>query len=360
MNCKYCGAPLDEKQKSTITCSYCGKNNLISLEGDQGFNLLDFYDRLNEAAAINKISDIKKFSSIINEKADGTFASHYFEHYADYRLKHKNELINFLTDYNGEIESDDDNALEHLIQHGELKDKKVIIKFIKRYAPHLLKKYNDTYSQRIRREDNYAKVPRDVFICFSNSNLIIANQIVKILEAESISCWISARNLREQGISNYWEDILSAIYRSKIVVLVSSEAEMNSADVAKELDYASEINKRIVEFKIDVTPHNLTFKHLFSGNRWIDATTDIDKGYIALKTRIFNELKQIQKTEKIVEETITKPEKVKNKKIDTRLLIYVYYSVFTIMIILIILGLRVIFPEAVIDLIPFDFELLLT
>lgn len=360
MNCKYCGAPLDGLQKSTITCHYCGKNNLISQEGDGAFNLNDFYDRLNESAAINKITDIKKFSSIINEKTDGTFSSQYFEHYADYRLKNKNELIHFLADFAGEIESNDDFAIEHLIQHGELKDKKVILKFIKKYAPQLLKKYNDIYNQRIKREDNYAKVPRDVFICFSNSNLIIANQIVKILEAESISCWISARNLREQGISNYWEDILSAIYRSKVVVLVSSEAEMNSADVAKELDYASEINKRIVEFKIDVSPHNLTFKHLFSGNRWIDATTDIDKGYIALKTRIFNELKQIQKTEKIVEEVISRPDKVKSPKIGTKALVYSYYSVFTILIIIIIIGLGIILPNLGIELIPFDFELLLT
>jgi len=93
MNCKYCGAPLDGIQKSSITCLYCQKNNLISLNGDNVFNIEDFYSRLHEAAAINKITDIKKHSSIINEKTDGTFSSQYFEHYADYRLKNKNEMI---------------------------------------------------------------------------------------------------------------------------------------------------------------------------------------------------------------------------------------------------------------------------
>jgi hypothetical protein len=360
MNCKYCGAPLDIGQKSLISCDYCGKNNTISQIGDGPFNLEDFYDQLYEAAAINKIHDIKKFSSIINEKTEGSFASKYFELYADYRLKNRNELVSFLGSYLGDVTPTDETAIEHLIQHGELKDKKAISRFIKKNAPERLKKYNDVYSQRIKREDNYAKVPRDVFICFSNSNVIIANRIVKILEAESISCWISSRNLREQGLSNYWDDILSAISRSKVVVLVSSEAEMNSPDVAKELDYANEINKRIVEFKIDLTPHNLTFKHLFSGNRWIDATSDIDKGYLALKTRIFNELKQLQKSSKSISEIEPDLEKPTQKNHSPKTLIYTYYSLLTILLIAIILGLRWILPGLGIELIPFDFELLLT
>jgi hypothetical protein len=359
MNCKYCGAPLDSIVKSSTKCSYCEKINYFSLEGESSFNSEDFYQQLEEAAAINKIQDLKKYSSIINDKSKGSFASKYFEVYADYRLKNRNEVIHFLDTYNGEILQEDSFAIDHLIQHGELKDKKVILRFLKRKSPYQLKNYHDVYNKRTKQEDNYAKVPRDVFICFSSSNLIIANQIVKMLEAESISCWIASRNLREQGISNYWEDILSAIDRAKILVLVSSESEMNSADVAKELDYANEISKRIVEFKIDLTPHNLTFKHLFSGNRWVDATGDIDKGYIALKTRIFNELKQIQKATNIASDTTRNIEKPKKTQVNNQKVVYGYYSVLAVIIVLIALGIRLILPSLDIELITFDIELLL-
>lgn len=363
MNCKFCGAPISLSQMNQMKCSYCDQMNHQKSDNDTSFELEELYNYLFEAAAINKIEDLKKYASLIHQKSKGTFSSFYFEKYAEYRLKLKNELIKFLEEYQGELTQEDAPALDHLIQHSELKDKKNIIKFLKKWAPQLQKKYNDTFNQRSRAEDNYAKVPRDVFICFSSSNLIIANQIVKMLEAESISCWISERNLREQGTSNYWEDILSALDRSKIVVLVSSESEMNSPDVARELNYANDNNKKIVEFKIDLTPHNLTFKHLFSGNRWVDATEDINKGYLTLKTRVFNELKLIQKSEKTNPEKSpkTKPHE-KPSKIATshqKLSLSYYIALVTIMFMILVFG-RFVYPILDIrHIIDFNLELIL-
>jgi len=362
MNCKFCGAPISANSLNQLKCNYCDQINHQNLDNDNSFELEELYNYLFEASAVNNIEDLKKFASLIHLKSKGTFSSHYFEKYANYRLKIKNELLDYLEQYSGEVTKEDSFALDHLIQHSELKDKKTILKFLRKWSPQLVKKYNDIYVKRSRTEDDYAIVPRDVFICFSKSNLLIAFQIVKMLEAESISCWISERNLRGQGTSDYWVDILGAIDRSKIVVLVSSEAEMNSPDVTRELNYANDSSKKIVEFKVDSSPHNLTFKHLFSGNRWIDATADIDKGYLTLKTRVFNELKLIQKSEKSTNEKSSKPKNQEKHKrpvsIDQKRM-KLYYAFLTVVLILILIFNRVFFPTLEIDFIPFNLELIL-
>lgn len=357
--CKYCGAPLGQLHSLEARCSYCNQINMTSGDGSANiYTLDDLYKLMHEAASVNAVNDIKKYASIINSKSEGTFSSLYFEKYANYRLKIKNDLAEFMNEFDGEMTNQDRPAIIHLIQHGELKDKKIINRLLKRHAPEQLKTYQDIYSTRIKAEDNYAKVPRDVFICYEKSNLVVAYQIIKMLEAESISCWISERNLREEGFSNYWVDIEDAIDKANLVVLVSSESEMNSPDVARELEYANEHNKKIVEFKIDSTPHNLSFDHLFYGIQWIDGTTDLEHAYVNLKKRVFHDLKLIKKEQKALSNNSKndRSNKTKNQKTNPNsFAINGYYVFLSLLLMGILLTLRVILPVLNID-IPFDYD----
>lgn len=355
--CGYCGAPLSDLSKLEARCEYCGQLNLTSSDGSNKVYTIDDLTKLMfDAATVNALDDIKKYASMINQKSEGTFSSLYFEHYANFRLKIKNELTSFLNDYTGLIVDTDDRAINHLIQHGELRDKKIILKFMKRHAPGYVKIYQDYYQSRVKAEDNYAKVPRDVFICYNKSNLVIAHQIVKLLEAESISCWIADRNLREEGFSNYWTDIEDALDKTHLVVLVSSESEMNSPDVIRELEYANENNTKIVEFKIDSAPHNLTFQHLFYGIQWIDGTQDLEKAYVNLKKRVFHDLKLIKKDQKESKRASKKSKtQKKTKATNQQLLIQAYYTSLIVILLAIAIGMRFIMPSLGYE-IPFDFS----
>lgn len=357
--CRYCGAPLNNLSKLESRCEYCDQLNLTSSDGSNHvYTLDDLANRMLDAASVNALDDIKKYASMINEKSEGSFSSHYFEKYANFRLKIKNEVSEFLNQYTGEITDQDDRAIKHLIQHGELRDKKPILKFLKHHAPGYVKVYLEHYQSRTKAEDNYAKVPRDVFICYNQSNLVIANQIVKLLENESISCWISHRNLREEGFSNYWDDIEDALDKTSLVVLVSSESEMNSPDVLRELEYANEHNIKVVEFKIDSAPHNLAFQHMFYGVQWIDGTKDLEKAYLNLKKRVFHDLKLIKKDQK--ESKSTSKSIKKAKKTSQSSLVWVvraYYIFISVVLISMAIGLRFILPFFELE-IPFSLPII--
>jgi len=361
-NCRYCGAPIDIRLKSR--CEYCGQLNLTSKDGSSNvYTLEDLNKLMFDAASVNSVNDLKKYASLINQKSEGTFSSHYFEKYANFRLNVSNEQSSFLSNYSKKLEPDDEKAINHLIQHGELRDKKIILRFLKKLAPSYVKNYQDHYQFRTRAEDNYAKVPRDVFICYNKNNSTIAHKIVKFLEDESISCWIAERNLREEGFSNYWDDIEDALDKTNLVVLVSSESEMNSPDVLRELEYANDKNKKIVEFKIDSSPHNLSFEHLFYGIQWIDATHNLEKAYLNLKKRVFHDLKLIKKTRKNASSSTDQSKKIKKTQKNPQSYPTVFYYLFLTAILLVIaISLRFVLPGFNLQ-IPFelsDIEALLT
>jgi len=63
---------------------------------------------------------------------------------------------------------------------------------------------------------------------------------------------------------------------------------MRSKDVQKEIDIAVNYKKKLIEFKIDQTPHTQLFKHVFDGIKWVEGV-NLKKGLEALTERIFEE-----------------------------------------------------------------------
>jgi hypothetical protein len=140
--------------------------------------------------------------------------------------------------------------------------------------------------ERLNDENHYVNVPRDAFICYSSKNKLIVQELVNYLESEGIKCWYSNRNLRPEGASQYWYDIEKAMIETKLIIVISSEYEMLSPDVRKEIELAKIHQKTLIEFKIDLIPHNVYFKHTFDGIQWINGYDDIYQGFNKVKTVI--------------------------------------------------------------------------
>jgi hypothetical protein len=180
-------------------------------------------------------------------------------------------------------------VLNHINQHSDLRDKRRVLDFLSKHHEKSVATYLKMHKEREDKENHYANVPRDVFVCYSSYNVVIAERVVKELEADGNTCWISTRNLRPNDSENYWKNIENAIQNSTIVLVIGSEDSMRSKDVHQEIDFARQHQKKIIEFKIDEATHNTLFKHVFNGIKWVKGSLDINQNYTVLLERIYEE-----------------------------------------------------------------------
>ena len=72
----------------------------------------------------------------------------------------------------------------------------------------------------------------DVFISYSNQNLLMAEAVRHFLEERRLKCFFAPRNISEP----LWADtIADAIQNSKAFVVLISEDSLKSVEVAKEI-----------------------------------------------------------------------------------------------------------------------------
>ena len=137
-----------------------------------------------------------------------------------------------------------------------------------------------------KKNDDYADVPRDVFVCHSSDDIDIAMKVVKELEDDGNTCWISERNMPPDS-RYYWEKIEKSIQQCTIFLVLCSNSAMQSDAVQREISIADSSQVKRLELKLDDTPHTVLFKHFFDGISWIDATKDITRAVNDLKEWIY-------------------------------------------------------------------------
>lgn len=297
LSCQFCGSPLEAEKKSPIIkCQYCGRDNYFELDASdvQAKTKEDYYALLKDAARFNSLSDLATFATELLKHTPNDAVGKYFKSYSNYRQFGNDELKVFFMSPLGVLKEDQLFMIDHMSSFLELNYRDSAENYLKIAAPQKLNAFVSQQKSRIETEDNYAKIPRDIFICFSSKDEYLAEIVLKELEKESFSCWISSRNLRKNSPESYWNDIEDAIKLSRVCLVLGSEKAMLSKDVQKEIDLARKHQVRLVELKIDEQPHNVYFKHAFDGNRWIDGFNDFNKGLTHLKTRIFQEISYIK------------------------------------------------------------------
>lgn len=88
----------------------------------------------------------------------------------------------------------------------------------------------------------------EIFLSFSGSDREIASEVKVALEAEQLSCWSF---LSDQEAGFFAEGIARAIGKSRIIVLILTEAANASAAVQREIAMASANKLAIVPLRLD-------------------------------------------------------------------------------------------------------------
>lgn len=121
----------------------------------------------------------------------------------------------------------------------------------------------------------------DVYISYSDDDLITAEAICHVLEENRIRCWLKKRDLSvDEGKSK----IIDTIEKSKALVLVYSKNAMNSNFVNADLEFALQSNVPVLSYKIEECENleNLNDAH------WLDAYPDPEEKFGQLVSDVGN------------------------------------------------------------------------
>lgn len=108
----------------------------------------------------------------------------------------------------------------------------------------------------------------EVFISYDKRDQITADAICHYLEDNNIKCWLKNR---DSGLRQGVEEIMEAISKSKVVVLVFSEYSKHSNHVKTEVDLAFTEQIPILAFKIEESELEGGLEFFLSNTHWLDA-----------------------------------------------------------------------------------------
>ena len=111
--------------------------------------------------------------------------------------------------------------------------------------------------------------PRPVFVSYSQSDRETALGMVSYLEQHEIPCWVAPRDVAP-GLE-WAEQIVEAIARACIMVLVFSSSANGSPQVRREVERAVHRRVRVLPFRVeDVLPSH-SLEYFLSSQHWLDA-----------------------------------------------------------------------------------------
>ena len=109
----------------------------------------------------------------------------------------------------------------------------------------------------------------EVFISYSSSDKQIADAVCHTLEGYDIPCWMAPRDV---NVGNpYAKEIVSAIRRCKVLVLVFSSSANESEHVGNEIDIAFNNGKIIIPFMVEDVVMSDEIKYYLSRKHWLVA-----------------------------------------------------------------------------------------
>jgi len=300
--CTNCGASLSlVSDELTAKCQYCQSQLVIEqaiafskVEVDRSKEIVKLRQGLEQAIHLDSHKEIVRISSEILNVIPDDFESSYYFSYGKSKLNEPSFFRSFLTKKIVYTSDSIQKVILHLSDYGSLQEHQRIKSFIETHHPESLDQYQIAYQKKVKLEDQYALVPRDVFICFSSYQESEASKISHVLEKDGVSTWISIKNLRPNDNDNYWRNIEDAIKLCSTFLVVSTEAAMLSKDVQREVQIAQKFKKPFIEVKLDTASHTTLFKHVFDGLKWIDASQGLESKIPIILTRVL----EIKKTNK--------------------------------------------------------------
>ena len=109
----------------------------------------------------------------------------------------------------------------------------------------------------------------DVFISYSQPDAGCAQEMVSLLEAQGIKCWIAPRDIAPSA--DWAAEIIDAISAAKVMVLVFSGNSNQSAQVRREVERAVHKQVNILPFRIEDELPSKSLEFFLSSQHWMDA-----------------------------------------------------------------------------------------
>jgi len=137
----------------------------------------------------------------------------------------------------------------------------------------------------------------EIFVSYSREDQEQVFQVVEQLRAEGLKVWIDQQGI--QGAKLWSQEIVTAIEKSKVLVLFASKRAFASKNVAKELALASESEKHILPVFMEEAPIPSSMKYQLAGIQHLvygpgqadstvksilDALSDLSIGAAPIKT----------------------------------------------------------------------------
>ena len=108
-----------------------------------------------------------------------------------------------------------------------------------------------------------------IFISYSHKDKEIADLIVNFFESKDLQCWYAPRNILP---SEEWaEAIISAIKRSKIMILIFTDYSNVSKQVSREVETAINNEVIIIPFKLTNSNPEGSLEYYLATLHWMDA-----------------------------------------------------------------------------------------
>jgi|GEM_PF-5378932 len=135
----------------------------------------------------------------------------------------------------------------------------------------------DDTSIRITRTANSTAdktAPAHIFISYSSKEVNKAERVCQFLEGNGISCWIAPRDVNPGG--NYPTQIVEAIRKCSLLILLASENTNVSGHVSNEISLAFDNKKVIIPFKIENINFTDEYLYFLGRKHWIEAHTNFE------------------------------------------------------------------------------------
>lgn len=113
-------------------------------------------------------------------------------------------------------------------------------------------------------------VTRDAFISYASQDAAIANALCNALEQAGVACWLAPRDVRPGDF--YADAIVQAITQCRVLILVLSQAAIDSPHVLREVERASSKKRAIISFRTDTAPLPPGLEYFLSASQWLDAS----------------------------------------------------------------------------------------
>ncbi len=109
----------------------------------------------------------------------------------------------------------------------------------------------------------------EIFVSYSQADRECAHELVAVLEAQGLDCWIAPRDISPSA--DWAEEIIDAISAARIMVLVFSASSNRSPQVRREVERAVHKGVTVLPFRIEDVVPSKSLEFFLSAQHWMDA-----------------------------------------------------------------------------------------